>query len=151
MSGLFDSALGSLANQNRVFNQNLSSWDTSNVTNMSRMFIGNVSLSSTNQNFNSWDTSKVTDMSYMFASTDNMNPQITSWDVSSVTDMESMFQDCRLINQAIGSWDVSSVTNMSAMFNRKLITLIKTSDHGIHQVLLTWRQCFLTHWNLTKI
>ena len=51
---------------------------------MSRMFIGNVSLSSTNQNFNSWDTSKVTDMSYMFASTDNMN-QITLWDVSSVT------------------------------------------------------------------
>ena len=39
MSGLFDSALGFLANQNRVFNQNLSSWDTSNVTNMSRMFI----------------------------------------------------------------------------------------------------------------
>ena len=87
MSGLFDSVLGSLASQNRAFNQNLSSWDTSNVTNMSRMFIGNVSLSSANQNFNSWDTSKVTDMSYMFASTDNMNPQITSWDVSSVNNL----------------------------------------------------------------
>ena len=116
MSGLFDSALGSLASQNRAFNQNLSSWDTSNVTNMSRMFIGNVSLSSANQNFNSWDTSKVTDMSYMFASTDNMNPQITSWDVSSVNNMEWMFFNCRLFNRAIGSWDVSSVTNMSSMF-----------------------------------
>ena len=116
MSGLFDSTLGSLASQNRAFNQNLSSWDTSNVTNMSRMFIGNVSLSSANQNFNSWDTSKVTDMSYMFASTDNMNPQITSWDVSSVNNMEWMFFNCRLFNRAIGSWDVSSVTNMSSMF-----------------------------------
>ena len=28
---------------------------------------------------------------------------------------------------------------------RKLITLIKTSDHGIHQVLLTWDQCFIAH------
>ena len=123
MSGLFDGATGSLASQNRAFNQNLSSWDTSNVTDMSDMFKRNISLSSANQNFNSWDTSKVTDMSYMFEGTDNMNPQIDSWDVSSVTNMESMFQDCRLIgynntNQAIGSWDVSSVTNMRLMFNR---------------------------------
>jgi surface protein len=119
MSGLFDG----LVSQNQAFNQNLSSWDTSNVTDMSGMFKANNSLSSANQNFNSWDTSKVTDMSYMFESTDYMNPQIDSWDVSSVTNMESMFQDCRLIgynnsNQAIGSWDVSSVTSMRLMFNR---------------------------------
>jgi surface protein len=119
MSSLFDG----LVSQNQAFNQNLSSWDTSNVTDMSGMFKANNSLSSANQNFNSWDTSKVTDMSYMFESTDYMNPQIDSWDVSSVTNMESMFQDCRLIgynnsNQAIGSWDVSSVTSMRVMFNR---------------------------------
>jgi surface protein len=119
MSGLFDG----LVSQNQTFNQNLSSWDTSNVTDMSGMFKAANSLSSANQNFNSWDTSKVTDMSYMFESTDYMNPQIDSWDVSSVTNMESMFQDCRLIgynnsNQAIGSWDVSSVTSMRVMFNR---------------------------------
>ncbi|MDC3238388.1 BspA family leucine-rich repeat surface protein, partial [Flavobacteriaceae bacterium] len=118
MSNLFNGASGLLANQNRSFNQNLSSWDTSNVTNMSRMFTNNLLLSSDNQNFNSWDTSKVTDMSYMFESTDYMNPQIASWDVSSVTNMANMFNDCRLFNQAIGSWDVSSVTNMSSMFSR---------------------------------
>ena len=117
MSNLFGLE-SSFSNQNRSFNQNISSWDTSNVTNMSGMFRNNVAYwSSADRNFNSWDTSKVTDMSDMFLDVENMDPLIASWDVSSVTDMESMFKNCRLINQAIGSWDVSSVTNMRLMFN----------------------------------
>ncbi len=117
MSNLFGQE-SSFSNQNRGFNQNISSWDTSNVTNMSGMFRNNQAYwSSADRNFNSWDTSKVTDMSEMFLDVENMDPLIASWDVSSVTDMESMFKNCRLINQAIGSWNVSSVTNMRLMFN----------------------------------
>lgn len=46
------------------FNQDISSWNTSNVTDMSHMFSGATVF---NQPLNTWDVSNVTDMSYMFA------------------------------------------------------------------------------------
>jgi surface protein len=45
-----------------TFNQNIGSWDVSQVTNMSHMFL---SATAFNQNIGDWDVSKVTDMSYM--------------------------------------------------------------------------------------
>ncbi len=45
------------------FNQDISFWDVSNVTNMYRMFEG----SWFNQDINSWDVGNVTDMSAMFS------------------------------------------------------------------------------------
>jgi surface protein len=64
----------------------------------------------------SWDTSNVTDMSEMFYSADSFNQPIGNWDVSNVTNMESMFIAARSFNQPIGGWDVSNVTNMESMF-----------------------------------
>ena len=46
------------------FNQDLSAWDVSNVTNMSFMF----SRNPFNQDLSAWDVSNVTDMSFMFSS-----------------------------------------------------------------------------------
>ena len=40
-----------------MFNQNISGWDVSNVTNMYRMFMGSNEF---NQDLSSWDVSKVT-------------------------------------------------------------------------------------------
>ncbi|MDA8763221.1 BspA family leucine-rich repeat surface protein, partial [Flavobacteriaceae bacterium] len=103
------------------FNQNISSWDTSNVTNMSGMFDNARDF---NQNIGSWDTSSVTDMSDMFKGDVNAwsnfqnggSNSIGNWDVSSVTDMSNMFYGKQRFNVNIGSWDTSSVTNMSGMF-----------------------------------
>ena len=44
------------------FNQDISSWDVSNVTNMESMFQNNIF----NQNISSWDVSNVTNMNKMF-------------------------------------------------------------------------------------
>ena len=96
-----------------TFNQNIGSWDTSNVTNMSGLFYGENAF---NQNIGSWDVSKVTNMSYMFAWARSFNSPLNSWNVSNVTDMNNMFREDFLFNQNIGSWDTSKVTDMSWMF-----------------------------------
>ena len=105
------------------------SWDTSLVTDMSRLFYdcdggdsdcGGVVFdsSSFNEAIGSWDTSKVTNMEIMFAGAAAFNQAIGSWDTSKVTNMRSMFSTAAAFNQAIGSWDTSQVTDMSSMFYR---------------------------------
>ena len=96
-----------------AFNQPLDSWDVSSVTNMGYMFQG---ASSFNQPLDSWDVSSVTNMRYMFVEALSFNQPLDSWDVSSVTDMDGMFQEASSFNQPLDSWDVSSVTDMNRMF-----------------------------------
>ena len=96
-----------------AFNQDISSWDVSNVTTMSNMFYS----TKFNQNINAWNVANVTDMNAMFAGTTAFNQPLNSWDVSKVTTMASMFLSSQAFNQDISAWDVSKVTNMSSMFN----------------------------------
>jgi len=95
------------------FNQDISSWDVSNVTNMSFMFLGCASF---NQPLNDWDVSSVINMRSMFSQAYAFNQDIGAWDVSSVTNMEKMFYDASVFNQDISSWDVGNVTTMELMF-----------------------------------
>ena len=110
MSGLFAES---------TFNEDIGSWDVSNVTDMNSMFRGysfdGIFIRTPfNQDIGSWDVSSVTDMGEMFR-VSQFNQPINTWDVSSVTDMGGMFFISRF-NQPIGNWDVSNVTNMAGMF-----------------------------------
>jgi len=98
---------------NTTFNQDIGNWDVSNVTNMNAMFFNAVSF---NQNIGIWDVSNVTDMNTMFVSATAFNQDIGNWNTSNVTDMSGMFFNATAFNQDIGSWDTSNVTNMSSMF-----------------------------------
>jgi surface protein len=105
--------MSSMFSQAYAFNQTISYWDVSNVTNMSSMFHYAAAF---NQTISYWDVSKVNTMNGMFSEAFSFNQPIGSWDVSNVTNMSSMFQGANAFNQTIGSWDVSKVTNMSQMF-----------------------------------
>jgi surface protein len=63
-----------------AFNQNIDSWNTSNVTNMGSMFS---SATTFNQNLASWDIDQVTDFTGMFQSatlsTANYNALLIGW------------------------------------------------------------------------
>ena len=96
-----------------AFNQDISSWDVSNVTNMQSMFSNATAF---NQPIGDWDVSSVTYMGDMFYEATAFNQDISSWDVSNVTSMEIMFAFASAFNQPIGDWDVSSVTDMDGMF-----------------------------------
>merc|ERR1712194_999746 len=96
------------------FNADISSWDTSGVTTMYRMFY---QASAFNQPL-SFDTSSVTTMESMFRGTSAFN-QPLSFDTSSVTTMGNMFQGTSAFNQPL-SFDTSSVTSMGYMFGNAL-------------------------------
>ncbi len=95
------------------FNQDISGWDVSNVTNMEWMFY---CAEAFNQDIGGWDVSSVTDMEGMFYCAYAFNQDIGGWDVSNITNMEGMFVNVSAFNQDIGDWVVSSVTDMGDMF-----------------------------------
>ena len=91
-------------------NQNISSWDVSNVDNMSRMFGETTNF---NQPLNNWDVSNVTSMKGMFRDTTSFNQPLNNWDVSNVTDMISMFQNAEAYNQDLSGWCVTNIQGPS--------------------------------------
>ena len=71
-----------------------------------------------NEDLSRWDVSRVTDMYCAFHdATAFTGAGIGCWDVSSVTDMRGMLRDATAFSAPIGDWDVSSVTRMAHMLN----------------------------------
>ena len=98
-----------------IFNQDISSWNTSNVTNMRFMFFYATSFNNNGQAL-TWSTSNVTIMDLMFNSASNFNQNISSWNTSSVMSMAQMFQDASSFNQSLKPWSTSNVQYMFNMF-----------------------------------
>jgi len=95
------------------FNANISSWNTSNVTNMGGLFL---LCSVFNQNINNWNVSNVTYFGQMFDNALAFNQNIGNWNVSSAINMNSMFMTASSFNQDLSNWNVGSVINMNNMF-----------------------------------
>lgn len=94
----------------------LSTWDTSNVTDMAGMFRMCSKLNKINiSNFN---TSNVTDMANMFDSCRNLTSlDLSNFNTSSVTNMHDMFFDCyNLQSLNISSFNTENVTQIYNMF-----------------------------------
>jgi surface protein len=114
-------------------------WNTSNVTNMSRIFtiLTTAFSGEFNQYIGNWNTSKVTNMGIIFGNQRDFNQDIstkevtvggntyTAWDTLNVTDMNFMLgiggsaPANGNFNQYIGNWNTSKVTNMSSMISRQ--------------------------------
>jgi surface protein len=105
----------------------VSSWNTSAVTNMSHVFNAKATLqydapspSVFNQNIGSWNTALVTDMTGMFnyasAFNNGGSPTIGNWNTGSVVSFVRMFSNAAAFNQPIGTWNTGNVTNMNNMF-----------------------------------
>lgn len=121
-----------------VFNglKNLDTSETKLMGNMFSMCPNVVSL-----DLSSWKTSNVTSMEKMFCAKPNNSPPIqtklvslnlSGWDTSNVTGqngsggMHGMFWNCQVLEELIGeeSWNTSNVTTMESMFRgcRRLTT-----------------------------
>ena len=97
----------------RQFNQDLSGWDVGNVSNAAHMFDRAEEF---NQDLNTWDTGGMTDFSNMFREALVFNGDISTWDVTSVNNTHNMFKNADVFNGDLSGWDVSGVENMSKMF-----------------------------------
>ena len=95
----------------------MAEWDTSQVTDMNRLFEGAIDFNSKELKF--WNTASVTSFSYMFAGCRLFDQSLESWDFSSAQALDGMFNGALSYNQDMigGGWtQTSKVTNTAAMF-----------------------------------
>ena len=117
---------GSLDGCHDLTSLDVSSFDTSNVTDMNNMFFLCSAL--TSLDVSHFDTSKVKDMSGMFRSCSSLTSlDVSNFDTTDVTTMESMFCFCTALTSLdLSSFDTSNVANMDYMFAD--CTALKTLD-----------------------
>ncbi len=103
----------------KLFNGNISNFDTSNVVSMYELFSGN-------------GTSVGQQMIF--------NQNISTWDVSSVNDMRGIFTNCASFDQPIGNWNVGAWANNSVnvqpLANPGGVFQLSTANYN--QLLLQW-------------
>lgn len=91
---------------------NLGYIDTSKITDMSGLFMGEENFDA---DISNWNVSHVKDMSKMFARTKNINVDLSIWDTSSVRTMRGMFEKSDFKGD-ISHWNTSNVRDMSGLF-----------------------------------
>ncbi len=92
----------------------LSSFDTSKVINMNGMFYFSKIVKI--KGLNKFNTSKVINMRQMFGGIKTTTLDLSSFNTSKVTDMSRMFVASRVETLDLSNFDISSVTSMSNMF-----------------------------------
>ena len=128
-----------------------SHFDTSKVTDMSKMFSGCESLASLDVSH--FDTSNVTDMHAMFDGCASLvSLDVSNWDTSNVTNMISMFNVCsNLTALDVSHFDTINVTNMSFMFNAcSNLTALDVSQFNTSNVI-DMRCMFFSCYKLSTI
>ncbi len=123
--------IASLFEGAHIFDQNLSAWDTGNVTDMDGVFRDAFSFNNGGKPLD-WDTSNVASMVNMFSLAWAFNADIRSWDTGKVTDMSGMFSSAQSFNQSLGAWNISRVTDMTNMFEpAQLKTQVPSSSDTV--------------------
>ena len=126
--------------QNRwYFNDDISNWNVGNVTNMMYMFSG---ASAFNQPLEQWNVGNVTNMMYMFEGAKAFNQPLEQWNVGNVTNMHGMFFHAKAFNQPLEQWNVSNVTTMRNMFQ---------GASSFNQPLNRWERANSTLRNVTNM
>jgi surface protein len=130
-----------------LFNQPISSWDVSRITNMRLMFgctmranAGKIGADF-NQPINAWDVRAVQSFEGFMGHLGNpgisqnthaFNQPLNQWNTSAATDMTRMFALARSFNQDISAWNTANVITMAGMFRGV------SGFHGFNRSLNAW-------------
>jgi trimeric autotransporter adhesin len=136
--------------------RHISTWDVSQITDMSKLFINKTNF---NDDISNWNVSKVTTMKKMFNGASSFNQPLERWNVSNVTTMKAMFLSASAFNQPLEHWNVSTVTTMTAMFFNASVfneplehwnVSNVTSMDGMFLDASAFNQ-HLEHWNVSNV
>jgi surface protein len=111
-----------------LYNQNISDWDVSNVTDMNSMFYEAFTFNNGGSSSMDWDVSNVTNMDHMFTLAPFFNVNIGTWNVSNVNNMAYMFADARIFNKNLELWNIENVTDMTEMFDNSGMDILNFSN-----------------------
>lgn len=91
-----------------------------------------------------WDTSEVTDMSELFMNVYNFNESLENWDVSNVVYMMSMFENCKDFNQPISKWNIRTDHDVHGDGELELLDLTKMffNAKSFNQSIDSWPKLF---------
>ncbi len=152
--------MGFLFNNTSVTTLDLSTWDTSQVTDMYAMFANMPNLTEI-QGIENFKTENVTNMGYIFSNTALSVLNLSTWNTTQVTSMDSMFANMPNLTkiQGIENFKTENVTNMHGMFyNTKLSTLnlnkwnvSKVTDMSYMFCLSTLVTLDLREWDTSQV
>ncbi|MDR2977690.1 MAG: DUF285 domain-containing protein, partial [Streptococcaceae bacterium] len=142
----------------------LSTWDTSNIENMSEMFqhsnIINVDALA------NWDVSRVDDFSEMFSSCESLKDVkgLARWNMNIARSTIAMFDNCEQLEDfsALANWNVHNIVNMGSMFSatgiRHLEALRNWNTENLESVTGIFMSCqnleeatAIASWNTGKL
>lgn len=152
MSFMFCSMSHTPAQENSSFfpaNLDLSTWDVSNVTDMSNMFQDLFSLQTLN--IEGWNTSKLKKTANMFLMNDSCITShlqsvvgIGSLDVASLLDMSHMFSACNSFDGDFSTWQPINILKLDyAFYDCKSLNLSQFNDWDAYfSARTTYTGCF---------
>ena len=123
----------------------LTSFNASNIDNMSCMFYECTSLKSINLSL--FDTSKVYNMSHMFFCCKSLKSlDLSSFNTNKVEDMNCMFCECSSLESLnLSSFNTSNVENMNLMFaecsSLKILDLSSFRTNNVKEIKLMFKGC----------
>ncbi len=122
----------------------LSSLDTSNVTDMAMMFLECRGLKVLDVSH--FNTANVTDMSYMFANLKGLTSlDVSSFDTSNVEDMHGMFSELTMEALDLRNFDTSNVEDMHGMFvgcrQMKTLDVNHFNTENVSDMEMLFRSC----------
>ena len=117
----------------------LTNWNTSNVTDMSEMFKGMRNLETLALG-PSWQTGNVRDLSGLFSFCCTLNwllLNVSNWNTANVEDMSSMFEFTKSLTQLnLSAWNTSNVRRMSGMFfGASSLTILNVANWNTANVI----------------
>jgi len=154
-------AVTSMANafQNRdTFNEDLGSWDMSNVVTPAFMFLGATSFNNGgSDSINNWDMTGVPNgaaagLASMFQNATSFNQPLGNWDVTEIANFTDIFNGATSFNQDLSSWTPTKMVGLFVGrfprgFNRGFLnTAMSTANYDA--LLIAWSALTFTNANI---
>ena len=110
--------MGSAFSDTENFNQNIGSWDVSNVVFAGGLFNNATAFNNGgSDSIKNWNTGKMTAMNAIFQNAVKFNQPIGSWNVSKAELMSEMFNGARAFNQSLANWRLDSLVSTTGLPN----------------------------------